>query len=356
MLHENTTSDRLSASARLPRVSVDGQRLHNATYARNAAIEFVCGDETLSFRWEYRAEDFVPQWHGRVEFGGARVWLALEYLGVAVALGSEAAQLLPHALRQLVLLQAFAPALDAIELLTGKQITVTELDGQQEVPTNGARAHFSLRNISTRLGSRGWVQCEDVSGIDHLIAAASLAPDKPEASWDTMRLPLRLELGAMQLACSDLARLEPGDCLLLSAARRASGALGVSGRICGRGGRGGYLFTADALANQLTIVEVNQAMQREDHMPLESAHQSVGQPLDKLDAVELTLTFDLGEHDLSLGEVKRLQPGCVLDLGRAVDDNVVRLRIGGRLVGSGQLVAIGDQLGVRITEFAAGDA
>jgi type III secretion protein Q len=93
-------------------------------------------------------------------------------------------------------------------------------------------------------------------------------------------------------------------------------------------------------------------MQREDHMPLEG----VDQPLDKLDAVEMTLTFDLGEHELSLGEVKRLKPGCVIGLERAVDDNAVRLRIGGRLVGTGQLVAIGDQLGVRITEFAAGDA
>ncbi len=341
----------ISTATRLPRLAPSARRLHNVLYTHDAAVEFACGDETLQFRWEHRPQEFTVQWAGRVEFGGAHLWLALEYLGVAVALGTESAQLLPRALRQLVLLQAFAPAFDTIESLTGKKIAVTELENDVPPPLDDTRVYFSLRNTATQLRSRGWLQCEDAAAIDSVIAAAAFMPRTAHASarWDAAHLPLRLELGSVRLASSELARLEAGDCLLLNQVKRADGALALRGSIGKRSPL--VLFAGHATARQLTISEVYEAMQR-DNLPLEA----IDLPLERLDAVELTLTFDVGEQPCALGELKHLQPGCIIDLDRAVDDNLVRIRIGGRLIGTGQLVAIGDQLGVRIAEFNTSNA
>jgi type III secretion protein Q len=75
-------------------------------------------------------------------------------------------------------------------------------------------------------------------------------------------------------------------------------------------------------------------------------------PLDRLDALEVTLRFEVGELSVSLGELKGLNPGHVFELGHALNRSPVRIIAHGNVLGKGYLVAVGDQLGVRVSEFA----
>lgn len=65
----------------------------------------------------------------------------------------------------------------------------------------------------------------------------------------------------------------------------------------------------------------------------------------------LRLTFDLGEHTLTLRELSAVGPGHTFPLARGPADAVV-LRINGMRVGEGELVSIDGQLGVSITRIA----
>lgn len=71
-----------------------------------------------------------------------------------------------------------------------------------------------------------------------------------------------------------------------------------------------------------------------------------------LDQLPLRLAFDLGERTLSLAELKALQPGQTLELGRPLA-GAVQLRVNGALVGTGELVEIDGRLGVTVTSLAA---
>ena len=71
--------------------------------------------------------------------------------------------------------------------------------------------------------------------------------------------------------------------------------------------------------------------------------------LDVLMDIELPLIVRFGEKDMTLQALTRLGPGSVIDLGRSPDEPVEVL-INDRMVARGEVVAVGGNYGVRITE------
>lgn len=80
------------------------------------------------------------------------------------------------------------------------------------------------------------------------------------------------------------------------------------------------------------------------------APQSAG----SLDELQLPVAFELDTARVSLAELASMQPGYAVELDVPLREATVRLVCHGRTLGVGQLIAIGDHLGVRITrlEFA----
>lgn len=72
--------------------------------------------------------------------------------------------------------------------------------------------------------------------------------------------------------------------------------------------------------------------------------------------IPVALEFELGAVDTSLRELAQIEPGYVFDLPLSLDHAAVTIRSAGRRVGRGELVAVGDTLGVRLTEWFADKA
>lgn len=90
---------------------------------------------------------------------------------------------------------------------------------------------------------------------------------------------------------------------------------------------------------------------------LPPAAQPSGMPLVQgnlalVEDVKVKLDAHLGGADLSVGELFALKRDSVLTLDAALDAPV-ELRLGGKLVALGQLVAVDDRFGLRITEIVA---
>lgn len=71
------------------------------------------------------------------------------------------------------------------------------------------------------------------------------------------------------------------------------------------------------------------------------------------DDVPVMLRFELGQWQAPLSEVAQLTPGAVIDLGQRIDGQSIAMWAGQRCIGRGQLVAIGERLGVRVLSLAA---
>lgn len=66
--------------------------------------------------------------------------------------------------------------------------------------------------------------------------------------------------------------------------------------------------------------------------------------------VPVELEVELDRKTLALREILELSPGSVLRMTRSAGENI-DIRVGGALVGFGEIVILEDSMGVRITDF-----
>jgi flagellar motor switch protein FliN/FliY len=67
-----------------------------------------------------------------------------------------------------------------------------------------------------------------------------------------------------------------------------------------------------------------------------------------LGSIPVTATVELGQSDLSLKEILELAEGSIIELNRLAGEPL-DLKVGGQLVAQGEVVAIDDYYGLRIT-------
>lgn len=73
---------------------------------------------------------------------------------------------------------------------------------------------------------------------------------------------------------------------------------------------------------------------------------------DRIESLDLPLRFEVGELQLTLRELRSLQPGHVFELEQPLNRSTVRIYVHANLIGYGALVAVGDRLGVRVCDIA----
>ncbi len=66
--------------------------------------------------------------------------------------------------------------------------------------------------------------------------------------------------------------------------------------------------------------------------------------------VPLAVEIELGHKTMTMREILRLEVGQILKLTRSAGENI-DVKVGGTLVGFGEIVILEDTMGVRITDF-----
>ena len=66
--------------------------------------------------------------------------------------------------------------------------------------------------------------------------------------------------------------------------------------------------------------------------------------------LEVTVRFSVGSTQKTLEELESVQPGHIFETGAAIDQPVT-IEVNGAVLGRGELVHIGDKLGVRVKEY-----
>lgn len=117
--------------------------------------------------------------------------------------------------------------------------------------------------------------------------------------------------------------------------------------------RSGLLKSID-MSNQLgeSVKEVEaQSIELEELTPASHPGPSIGRRLDVVRDVPVKASAVLGSAGLTVEKLFALKTGDVLELDQAVNAPVA-LRVEGQVVAHGQIVVVGDQFGVLITEIS----
>ena len=196
--------------------------------------------------------------------------------------------------------------------------------------------------------------------------ASSTSPDHtPETAFD-LTVPGSLILGVKRLPVDTLHELEPGDVLLRAAfpsldatlldasndpssphARpRAVAAWGTPGltRVC----------AAVELDGQSLVIVKEPNMSEELDPASADAGLAIDDPADpiRIGELELPVQFEIDTVALPLAQLSALGPGYVLELPVPVADAQLRLVAHGQTIGYGELVTVGEHLGIRIIRMA----
>ncbi|MDD1510194.1 type III secretion system cytoplasmic ring protein SctQ [Pseudomonas sp. CNPSo 3701] len=239
---------------------------------------------------------------------------------------------LPAVLQSVLLEQALLPWIEPLEAALGQPLSLDaepchgEVDLNLQLSADGA----PLGTLTLQLSRAAAQSIADL-----------LERHVPPARQALPTLPLSLTLlrGCQTLSLAELCSLQPGDVLMLDCPADADGLLLLAGG-----------HRQARFKRQKSGLQLLEALQPTNP----TMENAMGQDADdaQLDDVPLTVVCQIGSLEMPLGELRELGEGSVLALPHA-DAQRVELMINGRCVGRGELVAIGDGLGVRLTRFAS---
>jgi len=161
---------------------------------------------------------------------------------------------------------------------------------------------------------------------------------------DEIPLRLRALIGRTRVALSDLRRLEQGDILAVEQWVAEGDQLRVDWEL-----ENSPTPRLLAWANNFGITVFDILY---DKGPMDSSYyQSHGLDTRSLEDLEVTVVFDLGERTLPLRELQTIRPGYVFPIEATLNKLSVHLRVNGKVIGVGQLVSVGERLGVRVVSI-----
>lgn len=143
---------------------------------------------------------------------------------------------------------------------------------------------------------------------------------------------VKIEIGSTRFTVKDLKGLEEGDMILLEHSNLSS-----------------LKLILNDYTNKILI---------EPNMELEVPFEDDGgndmgsstEPTNLWDSIEVDMYAEFDPVKISLGDLKKIEEGLVVDVA-ALYDNKVTLRVENKVIGHGELVIINDRYGVKITEI-----
>jgi type III secretion protein Q len=247
------------------------------------------------------------------------------------------------------------PLLQGFAQLGMEGVEVTGLEQNAEPADRDAECCA----VSFRLGGERYdavfVHIDDgwLEAFEQLVAQRCL----PFATHiSEIAVPGRLLLGEKTISITTLDSLRPGDIILraLPAGLRAfflkESASVRMPIVWGHHGTRQLNAMADVAHDALTLIE----------NPTMSHDMSFSTPLSdsrdvpvEIDHLDLPLKLEIDTVSLPVAQLSALRAGYVLELPTAVPDARIRLVTYGQTIGFGELVTVGDHLGVRLVQLSS---
>lgn len=314
--------------------------LHNRLHRQRQNWTGQCAGLALSVQWSGSVQPDESAIEVALTLGDAplNVYLpveALELLGVA---SMDFSRLADTVLLELALLNLIEP----VEQMAGLPLRVLESVATPAQPwvvsltMQVQLAQGAPLNVALQLSAAAATLLADLLER-HATPAAHPLP--------ALHLSFTVENGEAELSVAELRSLNPGDVVMLDHWPDRQARMVLEGRR--------LHARAELDGNTLTLLEQPIALNflKEPYMT-GSAESAASQSLDSsLDDLPLKLVCQVGSVELSLAQLRELGTGSLVQLTPQLDEGV-DLMVNGRRVGQGQLVKIGDGLGVRLLSFA----
>jgi type III secretion system YscQ/HrcQ family protein len=259
---------------------------------------------------------------------------------------------IPEELRPACLALALEPMLDSASARLGKQFRLAAGEDGALPALNSAESFvlpFVLERPSGERAGTGWARLP--LSIDAMSLLADVVKTLPRRVADASGIPVSLSLCAAKenVSLGLLRRAEAGDVLLLETPSAPPLTLeGIGQSLWSVTLANGVITLKNALHNVDKEALMNS--DTEERPAPAGGSAKAGLSPAALDALEVTLTLELEERRISVGELAALAPGHTLESTASLEAPVT-LKVGDRAIGKGRLVEVGGRLGVLISSL-----
>jgi len=194
-------------------------------------------------------------------------------------------------------------------------------------------------------------------------------PSLYEKDWETtLDLPLRIEGGKTHMSFEELKEIKKGDFVLFDrASYDPKTQKGIVTIVLGNT----PLLHAKIKSEKIKILDYafyyeDKTMAKEEEKeeifeeePIEEIEEETP-PIDKglaekekasaVKETEVCLTAEIGRFSMTIGNLIKLQPGNFLEFSVSPEDSI-NLTVNGKIIGKGEIVHLGEALGIRILEI-----
>lgn len=316
--------------------------LYNRLHRRRQPWQGVCAGQPVNVTWSTAQAPLAATCDVRFSFGDASLvarmpaqWLETLDGVHADVQGPAGSMLLELALLDLI---------ERVERLSGQTLEVVEIAGGAE-PAPDLAAHPLNLTLLVQLGEGAALPMPLHLSIDAAQLIADLLEQQGSAAQHplgVLRLSLNVENGEALLSLGELRSLRAGDVLMLDDRPDDQVRLVLPGRLQAR-----------ATLSDEGIRLLEPPIATHFAKDVDMTESPIGPELDStLDELPMKLVCQVGSVELSLAQLRELGEGSLLPLSAPARDGV-DLMVNGRRIGQGQLVKIGDGLGVRLLSFTA---
>jgi type III secretion system YscQ/HrcQ family protein len=322
-------------------------------YGRGALIRTLAG---TSWRFQWRCiTGLMTGAELHVRIGDVRAVLGVEDLSAFGSAIDIARPEIPAALHAAILNGLDCDSWRELEALTQCQVEVLNVQLDCALQITPECLGFTVGREPNGPVTRGFLRFVDSDPqrnlqVQRVMSEASLR-EMPRAPLPNhLRVRWAAVAGSTRLPAAEVRELEEHDVILIDDTK-----LGASALVCWLGVGPTRRYSGRVMlrsGGQLQMVqfgtrgEVNMSADADTVLPEEAG----------FDEIPVCLRFELAQWSASLAEVGSLAAGSVVDFGRRIDEHSVSVWVDQRCIGKGQLVSIGDRLGVRLLSVFCGDS
>lgn len=326
----------------------------NRIHGYGGRLEFTVSADSLTLSVTPQKSHFEPTVQLLVKLSEYSFILQLDRLPVSASLreklSGEDLSELPLELQSAIKGALFDGLCQQVESRYGCPADVEITEDPEQFSKDREYFGFNIHQNSVASSAKGVVICsaQDLEWLSQNVE--SYPTQRSRVSEENLVFKVRFEIGRSRLDMETFRQLQLNDIIFFDGTG-AESEIDVAVRI-----GPSQIMQGKYYNDQITLSKLFQRgteMTEDRDMTIEAdGPDQGGQTMteDIFDSLPVMVGFDLGKQQLSLSELKMLQPGYVFELEQS-PDKPVTITANGKEIGMGQLVQVGDRMGVRILEF-----
>lgn len=356
--------------------------LNNIVLGRQRNAKFSVDGKDYQFFFTFPSPDYKPTIFFKIKLSDHFLWLSLDSLPPLSYFsenfeGIELASL-PEEIQPIILEFSFKNVLDSIEDELGVIIAIEEYsqtplrnDFEDELPFS-----VHLKGTSTRI--KGCLHMEGHT-LEFLAAILERSSYARKNRFTFVPIPLYVIIEEQKLSLSEFKGLNLNDIILLrdkafidnSSCKVVIGNHLLYSGILEKGKLTLEHLMDERIDNNSLPQDSSDESHNEENLDFLDREQlgetssssdlegdfdteeegSVDEVSPELDHIPINLVFEVGQKHIPLKELQTLKAGFTFELSNPVE-RPITIRANGKIIGTGELLRVGERVGVRITSFS----